>query len=41
MAGIWALGLMLYTLALKMAMNTFRRSPLQTAAPNQTDPTTH
>ena len=31
MAGIWALGLMLYTLALKIAMNTFRRSPVKTA----------
>lgn len=38
MAGIWALGLMLYTLALKIAMNTFRRSPVK-AAQNHTEPT--
>ncbi len=28
MAGIWALGLMIYTLAIKVAINVFRRSPL-------------
>ena len=28
MAGIWALGLMIYTLAIKIAINVFRRSPL-------------
>ena len=32
MAGIWALGLMLYTLALKIAINVFRRSPLAAKA---------
>jgi len=42
MAGIWALGLMLYTLALKIAMNTFRRSPLKiVAAQDQSEPPTH
>ena len=30
MAGIWALGLMIYTLAIKIAINVFRRSPLAT-----------
>jgi molybdopterin-containing oxidoreductase family membrane subunit len=28
MAGIWALGLMIYTLEIKIAINVFRRSPL-------------
>jgi Ni/Fe-hydrogenase subunit HybB-like protein len=32
MAGIWALGLMVYTLALKIAVNTFRRSPLKSTS---------
>ncbi|MGC3957805.1 MAG: polysulfide reductase NrfD [Verrucomicrobiota bacterium] len=32
MAGIWALGLMIYTLAIKIAINVFRRSPLATKA---------
>jgi Ni/Fe-hydrogenase subunit HybB-like protein len=42
MAGIWALGLMLYTLALKIAMNTFRRSPLKpVAAQDQPKPSPH
>ncbi len=36
-AGIWALGLMLYTLALKITLNTFRRSPL-TATPSPVEP---
>lgn len=31
MAGIWALGLMIYTIALKIARNTFRSSPRHTA----------
>jgi Ni/Fe-hydrogenase subunit HybB-like protein len=38
MAGIWALGLMLYTLALKIAMNTFRRSPLTAVERNRPEP---
>jgi len=28
MAGIWALGFMIYTLEIKIAINVFRRSPL-------------
>ena len=32
MAGIWALGLMIYTLAIKIAINVFRRSPLAVKA---------
>jgi molybdopterin-containing oxidoreductase family membrane subunit len=32
MAGIWALGLMVYTLAIKIAINVFRRSPLAAKA---------
>jgi len=39
MAGIWALGLMVYTLALKITVNTFRRSPLKaTADPKHPEP---
>ncbi len=38
MAGIWALGLMVYTLALKIAVNTFRRSPLKSTETNHPDP---
>lgn len=38
MAGIWALGLMLYTLLLKIAMNTFRRSPLTATERNHPEP---
>jgi Ni/Fe-hydrogenase subunit HybB-like protein len=37
-AGIWALGLMLYTLALKTAVNTFRRSPLTALERNHPQP---
>jgi molybdopterin-containing oxidoreductase family membrane subunit len=36
MAGIWALGLMIYTIALKIASNAFRRSPL--TAPSASQP---
>jgi molybdopterin-containing oxidoreductase family membrane subunit len=35
MAGIWALGLMIYTLAIKIAINVFRRSPLAAKADAQ------
>jgi molybdopterin-containing oxidoreductase family membrane subunit len=41
MAGIWALGLMIYTLAIKIAINVFRRSPLATkttASPDNAQP---
>jgi Ni/Fe-hydrogenase subunit HybB-like protein len=34
MAGIWALGLMIYTLAIKIAINVFRRSPLAAKSPS-------
>lgn len=40
-AGIWALGLMLYTLSLKMAMNTFRGSPPTTMDRPHSHPIAH